>query len=139
LIDVFRSGILKVGAMMVRRSGQDKEALCCSFCLKSQDSVEKLISSPSRDVAKAYICGECIAVCASILDDDRDPSDVSAWKAESHASHPLLNHPLTPQLLTAVERWIGEESFGADAGEEFAKVRAIAIRLMLPGAWHLPK
>jgi hypothetical protein len=120
--------------MLVRQSGQNKEALSCSFCLKSRDSVQKLIGSPSLRAAKAYVSDGCVAVCASILDDDRDPSDVSAWKAESHESHPLLNHPLTPQLLAAVERWIGEESLGADASEELAKVRAIAIRLMLPDA-----
>jgi ATP-dependent Clp protease ATP-binding subunit ClpX len=44
--------------------------LRCSFCHKSQDVVGKLISSPS-DYPRAYICDECIAVCNSILEDDR--------------------------------------------------------------------
>src|SRR2546429_114004 len=44
--------------------------LRCSFCHKSQDAVAKLISSPS-DYPRAYICDECIAVCNSILEDDR--------------------------------------------------------------------
>src|SRR4030088_2998752 len=39
-------------------------------CHKSQDVVGKLISSPS-DYPRAYICDECIAVCNSILEDDR--------------------------------------------------------------------
>jgi ATP-dependent Clp protease ATP-binding subunit ClpX len=56
----------------VKRAGSD-EALRCSFCHKSQDVVGKLISSPS-DYPRAYICDECIAVCNSILDDDKaDP------------------------------------------------------------------
>ena len=42
----------------------------CSFCHKSQDAVAKLISSPS-DYPRAYICDECVAVCNSILEDDR--------------------------------------------------------------------
>ncbi|GAB4407619.1 MAG: ATP-dependent Clp protease ATP-binding subunit ClpX [Bryobacter sp.] len=46
------------------------EALRCSFCHKSQDVVGKLISSPS-DYPRAYICDECIAVCNSILEDDK--------------------------------------------------------------------
>src|SRR5690242_7011219 len=44
--------------------------LRCSFCHKSQDAVAKLISSPS-DYPRAYICDECLAVCNSILEDDR--------------------------------------------------------------------
>ena len=56
----------------MKRAGSD-EALRCSFCHKSQDVVGKLISSPS-DYPRAYICDECIAVCNSILDDDKvDP------------------------------------------------------------------
>jgi ATP-dependent Clp protease ATP-binding subunit ClpX len=46
------------------------ELLRCSFCHKSQDVVGKLISSPS-DYPRAYICDECVAVCNSILEDDR--------------------------------------------------------------------
>ena len=53
----------------MKRTGSD-DTLRCSFCHKSQDVVGKLISSPS-DYPKAYICDECIAVCNSILDDDR--------------------------------------------------------------------
>jgi ATP-dependent Clp protease ATP-binding subunit ClpX len=51
------------------KSGTD-EILRCSFCHKSQDAVAKLISSPS-DYPRAYICDECVAVCNSILEDDR--------------------------------------------------------------------
>ncbi|HEY3835838.1 MAG TPA: ATP-dependent Clp protease ATP-binding subunit ClpX [Bryobacteraceae bacterium] len=53
----------------MKRTGSD-ETLRCSFCHKSQDVVGKLISSPS-DYPRAYICDECIAVCNSILEDDR--------------------------------------------------------------------
>jgi len=53
----------------VKRDGA-ADALRCSFCHKSQDVVGKLISSPS-DYPRAYICDECIAVCNSILEDDK--------------------------------------------------------------------
>jgi ATP-dependent Clp protease ATP-binding subunit ClpX len=55
--------------MPVKRTTSD-DTLRCSFCHKSQDVVGKLISSPS-DYPRAYICDECIAVCNSILEDDR--------------------------------------------------------------------
>ncbi len=54
---------------MKNKSGTE-EILRCSFCHKSQDAVAKLISSPS-DYPRAYICDECVAVCNSILEDDR--------------------------------------------------------------------
>jgi quercetin dioxygenase-like cupin family protein len=53
----------------VKRAGSDG-TLRCSFCHKSEDVVGKLISSPN-DYPRAYICDECIAVCNSILEDDR--------------------------------------------------------------------
>ncbi len=60
----------------MKRAGSD-EPLRCSFCHKSQDIVGKLISSPS-DYPRAYICDECIAVCNSILEDDRHDSPYAA-------------------------------------------------------------
>ncbi|HEY6447753.1 MAG TPA: ATP-dependent Clp protease ATP-binding subunit ClpX [Acidobacteriaceae bacterium] len=69
---------------MKTRTGSD-EALRCSFCHKSQDAVAKLISSPS-DYPRAYICDECVAVCNSILEDDR--TETSAGAAPTHLPKP---------------------------------------------------
>jgi hypothetical protein len=107
----------------------DTGTLACSFCLKSQDSVSKLISTPSQ-YPRAYICNECIAVCAAILDDDSDPPSVLETPVTGDEKLPLLVHPLAPSLLTAVEQWIRRESLGGDAAQEFAEVRKIA-RLMV--------
>jgi len=57
----------------VKSRNGTEEILRCSFCHKSQDAVAKLISSPS-DYPRAYICDECVAVCNSILEDDRTAS-----------------------------------------------------------------
>jgi ATP-dependent Clp protease ATP-binding subunit ClpX len=70
---------------MKTRTGSD-EALRCSFCHKSQDAVAKLISSPS-DYPRAYICDECVAVCNSILEDDRGETTPGA--APAHLPKPL--------------------------------------------------
>src|SRR5580765_5980060 len=69
---------------MRSRSGTE-EVLKCSFCHKSQDAVAKLISSPS-DYPRAYICDECVAVCTSILEDDR--SDAQPGAAPAHLPKP---------------------------------------------------
>jgi len=67
------------------KSRSNEEALRCSFCHKSQDAVAKLISSPS-DYPRAYICDECVAVCNSILEDDR--TDTHAAAAPDHLPKP---------------------------------------------------
>jgi len=69
---------------MKTRTGSD-EALRCSFCHKSQDAVAKLISSPS-DYPRAYICDECVAVCNSILEDDR--TEAATGAAPTHLPKP---------------------------------------------------
>ena len=69
---------------MKTRTGSE-EALRCSFCHKSQDAVAKLISSPS-DYPRAYICDECVAVCNSILEDDRGENKAGA--APAHLPKP---------------------------------------------------
>jgi ATP-dependent Clp protease ATP-binding subunit ClpX len=47
-----------------------EEALRCSFCHKTQEQVEKLISSPS-EYPRSYICNECVGVCQQILEDEK--------------------------------------------------------------------
>ncbi len=69
---------------MKTRTGSD-DTLRCSFCHKSQDAVAKLISSPS-DYPRAYICDECVAVCNSILEDDR--SEAPQGAAPAHLPKP---------------------------------------------------
>ena len=69
---------------MKTRVGTD-DVLRCSFCHKSQDAVAKLISSPS-DYPRAYICDECVAVCNSILEDDKNEARPTA--APAHLPKP---------------------------------------------------
>ena len=114
---------------MTKASAPIAGVFSCSFCHKSQDSVAKLISSPS-DYPRAYICDECIAVCASILEDDRGQSEADAMvAAPGEETHPLLAHPLASSLFTAMERWIRCESLGGDAAQELAEFRSIAERM----------
>jgi ATP-dependent Clp protease ATP-binding subunit ClpX len=50
-----------------RRGGATKKNAFCSFCRKSYRDVGPLVEGPG-DV---YICGECIELCQSILDQER--------------------------------------------------------------------
>jgi ATP-dependent Clp protease ATP-binding subunit ClpX len=69
----------------MKTSRGPEESLRCSFCHKSQDAVAKLISSPS-DYPRAYICDECVAVCNSILEDDK--GDVRPGAPPAHLPRP---------------------------------------------------
>ncbi len=69
----------------MKTSRGSDDSLRCSFCHKSQDAVAKLISSPS-DYPRAYICDECVAVCNSILEDDRTEAQPGA--APAHLPKP---------------------------------------------------
>jgi ATP-dependent Clp protease ATP-binding subunit ClpX len=69
----------------MKTSRGSDESLRCSFCHKSQDAVAKLISSPS-DYPRAYICDECVAVCNSILEDDR--GEVAPGAVPAHLPKP---------------------------------------------------
>jgi hypothetical protein len=124
----------------VKKADTQPSDLCCSFCHKSQDSVSKLISSPS-DYPRAYICDECIAVCAVILEDDRGPlTAVSGTPVNVDGKPPLLSHQLMPRLLSAIEHWIRHESLGVDAAYELGEVRRIAMEMLIdqyPGKSHL--
>ena len=77
--------VTKEFTLSMKTSRGPEESLRCSFCHKSQDAVAKLISSPS-DYPRAYICDECVAVCNSILEDDKGDSQPGA--APAHLPKP---------------------------------------------------
>jgi hypothetical protein len=103
----------------------EDSSLRCSFCQKSQEAVGKLISSPNP-YPRACICDECIGVCASILADDRAVPEETPLIDSPHA---LLTHPLAPNLMEAIERWIHEESSGTD-GHSLDDVYTIASQMV---------
>jgi ATP-dependent Clp protease ATP-binding subunit ClpX len=90
----------------MKRSGPD-DALRCSFCHKSQDVVGKLISSPS-DYPRAYICDECIAVCNSILEDDKRDSSPDNPAPEKRKQAHFLVDQVRPEKLDALIERIAE-------------------------------
>jgi len=51
----------------VRKKGNDREKLHCSFCGKEQDSVKRLVAGPG-----VYICDECIELCNEIIAEETE-------------------------------------------------------------------
>ena len=110
------------------KANSPSATLQCSFCRKSQDEVLKLIASPQDDL-RTYICDECVAVCAYIIEDDEQP-EPSNEPAPVEEPHPLLNHPLASELMESLEAWIRQESLGHSAAPELARVRDLASQMM---------
>ena len=49
---------------------QEYNELCCTFCGKTQDNVQRLIAGPD-----VYICDECVSLCNDILTQDKISED----------------------------------------------------------------
>ena len=53
-------------------TGKNMEKVRCSFCGKPQEQVRKLIAGPGG----AYICDECVDICAEIIEEEFEEDDV---------------------------------------------------------------
>ena len=71
------------------------ESLRCSFCHKTQEQVEKLISSPS-EYPRSYICNECVGVCQQILEDEK----------REQASPANRRLPRPPEIKTFLDGYV---------------------------------
>ena len=66
------------------------EKLRCSFCNKTQDQVKKLIAGPNG----AYICDECVGICADILDEEFENEE----DVKNSLASPLLEDNLKGRI-----------------------------------------
>ncbi|HEX3039404.1 MAG TPA: ATP-dependent Clp protease ATP-binding subunit ClpX [Caproiciproducens sp.] len=60
-----------------------ERGICCSFCGKPQNEARRLIAGPG-----VYICDECIELCMSILDDEKNLSNRKTSYNEAAAELP---------------------------------------------------
>jgi ATP-dependent Clp protease ATP-binding subunit ClpX len=112
---------------------QGKGPLHCSFCLKSQHEVAKLIAGPGG----IFICDECVGLCNGIIAGTWQPSsgDADRFKIGAIATETLLAR-LKPieltlqgmgnQLQTVVEELRGREVSWARIGEALGVSRQSA-------------
>jgi hypothetical protein len=108
-----------------------KGPLHCSFCLKSQYEVKKLIAGPGF----IFICDECVALCDAIIADKPLNLEGSNFAIGSISTDTLLAR-LKPieqtlqgmgnQLQTVVEELRGREVSWARIGEALGVSRQSA-------------
>ncbi len=75
--------------MSAKPAAHPEGTMFCSFCGKSQHDIRKLIAGPS-----VFICNECVALCAKIVDETPDPDKAAQPKLDWPSDMP------TPTLLT---------------------------------------
>jgi ATP-dependent protease Clp ATPase subunit len=61
-----------------------EDEIRCSFCGKTQDQVDTLISNPSD--SRVFICNECVAVCNSVLEEHQKARAATPVEARLRAS-----------------------------------------------------
>ncbi len=91
-----------------RRGGTTKKNAFCSFCRKSYRDVGPLVEGPG-DV---YICGECIELCQSILDQER--------KRRGTSKQLFTRVPSPREIVAQLEEYV----IGQDAAK---RVLAVAV------------
>ena len=69
--------------MFGKRHAAD-EVLRCSFCGKTQDQVDTLVSNPSD--SRVFICNECVAVCNAVLGEHQKARAATPVEARLRAS-----------------------------------------------------
>ncbi len=93
-------------------AGRSDEKFRCSFCGKSQDQVRKLIAGPNG----AYICDECVDICAEIIEEELENEDA----ADESAGMEQINL-LKPEELKA---FLDDYVIGQDQAK---KVLSVAV------------
>ena len=91
-----------------RRGGTSKKNAFCSFCRKSYRDVGPLVEGPG-DV---YICGECIELCQSILDQER--------KRRGSSKQLFTKIPSPREIVAEIDNYV----IGQDAAK---RVLAVAV------------
>ena len=94
-------------------AGRNDERLRCSFCGKTQDQVRKLIAGPNG----AYICDECVDVCAEIIDEELENDEFDGTQVESAEQINLIK----PEEMKA---FLDEYVIGQDKAK---KVLSVAV------------
>ena len=95
-------------------AGRNEERYRCSFCGKPQEQVRKLIAGPNG----AYICDECVDICAEIIEEELEEEDAAAVREPEETEQINL---LKPEELKA---FLDEYVIGQDQAK---KVLSVAV------------
>lgn len=92
-------------------AGKNMEKIRCSFCGKTQDQVRKLIAGPGG----AYICDECVDICAEIIEEEFE---------DEPAGQPKADFEINLQKPKKLKEFLDDYVIGQD---EAKKVLSVAV------------
>ncbi len=92
-------------------AGKNMEKIRCSFCGKTQDQVRKLIAGPGG----AYICDECVDICAEIIEEEFE---------DDASQQPKADFEINLQKPKKLKEFLDEYVIGQ---EEAKKVLSVAV------------
>jgi len=80
---------------MVQRRGSETQV--CSFCHRSQEEVDRLISGPDG----VFICDECVSLCVEILDEEKqqEKEESAAGGIAELPAHREITHRLDEYVV----------------------------------------
>ncbi len=86
---------------MAKNNNNNMKNVRCSFCGKSQETVEKVVAGPG-----VYICNECIKVCSNILEGEEYENEEIGYALNEEEKIP------SPQEIKKIldEYVIGQEN-----------------------------
>ena len=92
-------------------ASKNMEKIRCSFCGKTQDQVRKLIAGPGG----AYICDECVDICAEIIEEEFE---------DDTSQQPKADFEINLQKPKKLKEFLDEYVIGQ---EEAKKVLSVAV------------
>ena len=80
-------------------ASNDKKEVRCSFCGRTQDEVKRLIAGPN-----AYICNECVAICADLIEDENEGDAAEKFSLEGGLPTPAEMKAALDQYVIGQDR-----------------------------------
>src|SRR5260370_34998729 len=103
----------------------------CSFCLKPNTSVKRLVAGPG-----VFICNECVELCNQLVagEGSRVPT-VAPWEHATSADEVLAHLPLVAAAGAQVDRNLaGGGGTARSLGRTWARIRE-ALGMTRQSAW----
>jgi ClpX C4-type zinc finger len=111
---------------------EDRAVTSCSFCLKPDNKVAKLVAGPG-----VYICNECVALCSQVIGNPPAlPPGLTSWEEDLDLEGVLASLPRMAAAGAQVERNLSHVVLRARAlGATWAVIGA-SLGMTRQSAWE---
>jgi hypothetical protein len=112
--------------------GEKATIACCSFCMKPDTQVDKLVAGPA-----VFVCNECVDLCCQVIATAPDSNPrVLPWQSADSLDHVLAMLPNADaahaQAEASLAGWVGR---ARDLGATWAQI-GDALGVTRQSAWE---